>query len=45
MHPENSDALLALSCFDRQESIDFFKNSLKDDLAYHRDLMIECLGK
>ena len=44
MHPENSDALLALSCFDRKESIDFFKDTLKDDLAYHRDLILECLG-
>ena len=44
MHPENSDALLALSCFDRKESIDFFKDILADDLAYHRDLVIECLG-
>ena len=44
MHPENSDALLALSLFDRKESIDFFKDTLKDDLAYHRDLILECLG-
>ena len=44
MHPENSDALLALSLFDRKESIDFFKDTLEDDLAYHRDLILECLG-
>ena len=43
-HPENSDVLLALSYFDRKESIDFFKVGLQDESAYHRDLMIECLG-
>ena len=44
MHPENCDALSALSCFDRKESIDFFKDTLMDDSAYHRDLVVECLG-
>lgn len=43
-HPENCDAILALSLFDVKESIDYFLEKLKDPRTLHRDLMLECLG-
>ena len=43
-HPENCDAIVALSLFDVKETVDYFLEKLKDPRTLHRDLMVECLG-
>ena len=41
---DNIDAIIALSRFDRKETIEFLLNSLKEPRTLHRDVIVECLG-
>lgn len=43
-HMDNIDAIVALSRFDRKETIEFLLNSLKEPRTLHRDVIVECLG-
>ena len=43
-HMDNIDAIIALSKFDKKETIEFLLNSLKDQRTQHRDVIVECLG-
>ena len=43
-HPESCEAIKALANFDNKESIEYFRDKLKNHKYPHRNLMVECLG-
>lgn len=43
--PESCEAIVALSRFNREETINYFLKRLSDSRSLHRDLIVECLGK
>ena len=43
-HLDNTDAIIAISKFDRKESIDFLLEKLSNPRTPHREVIVECIG-